>query len=141
MSRKFDTHWAPHDKKNTEVLEHVRRRATKLVKGLEHKSYEGQLRELGGLVWRKGGSGETLSLFKKLPERWVSVSSPRQQMIGQEEMASGCTRGGLDWVLGKKKKKKSPKGLSRLLREVEESPSLEAFKRCVDRAFRDTVWW
>jgi len=54
--------WTPHYKKDIEVLERVQRRAMRLVKGLENKSYKERLRNWGCLVWRRGGSGETLSL-------------------------------------------------------------------------------
>jgi len=35
--------------------------------------------------------------MKEVVARWVSISSPKQQMIRQEDMASSCTRGGLNW--------------------------------------------
>jgi len=39
--------WSPQHKNNMELLEWVQRRATKMIRGLEHLSYEERLRVLG----------------------------------------------------------------------------------------------
>lgn len=39
--------WGAYHKKNIDVLEGVQRRATKMIRGLEHLSYKDRLQEMG----------------------------------------------------------------------------------------------
>ena len=59
--------WAPHYEKDIQTLEKVQRRATKIVKGLAHLSYEDRLKSLSlySLV-RRRIRGDLIEVFKIL---------------------------------------------------------------------------
>ena len=52
--------WSPQYRRDMDLLECIQGRATKMIQGMEHLSYEDRLRELGLLSLEEGeSSGET----------------------------------------------------------------------------------
>jgi len=134
--------WAPHYKKDIEVLEHVQRRATKLVKGLQNKSYKGGWGNWGCLAWR---SGDLIALSNYLQggcsEAGVGLFS---QVTGNSTRGNGLKlhQGRFSLDISKNfLTERAVKHWNRLPSEVAESPSLEVSQRRIDGELRDMIYW
>ncbi|GAB0203422.1 mitochondrial enolase superfamily member 1 [Grus japonensis] len=136
--------WGPQYRRDMELLERVQRRAMKLMRGLEHLSYEDRLRELGLFSLEKRRLwGDLIAAFQYLKGAY------RQDGEGLfMRECSNRTRGnGFKLKEGRfrfsiRKKfftVRVARHWNRLPREVVEAPSLEVFKARLDEALGNVV--
>ncbi|KFP15501.1 hypothetical protein Z169_02539, partial [Egretta garzetta] len=136
--------WSPQHKKDMELLERVQRRATKMIRGLEHLSYEDGLRELGLFSLEKRRLwGDLITAFQYLKGAYRKDGDNLFSRAGCDRTRDNgfkLKQGRFRLYVRKKfLTMRVVKHWNRLPREVVEAPSLERFKTRLGGALNNLI--
>ena len=124
--------WAPHCKKDRDLLERVQRRATKMIQGLEHLSFEERPRDLGLFRLEKIRlRGDLMNVYKYLKcGRRRDMANLFSVVCGDRTRSNGHKMEHRKFHTNMQKNfftVRVTEHWNRLPREVVESPSLEIY--------------